>query len=194
MSRATSSWSVLRRHAERGRLHDLAHQSPGRVHDEVLEREQADEPSLGIDHEDLADVIQILRLPPHGFEGEADGVQLHDRHHVRGHQAAGRLLIIAEESIEVAVFRHARQGSVPARQRRQFARAGRPRRRPRVPRRSRRPAMESSAATIDSGCSSAGSSISACEESSGGQRAHEASGARHRRARPARRRDQAASR
>ena len=68
--------------------------------------EGAQQPAITVDHEHLVKVLDLLRLPAHRLEGIGDGAALTHRHHLARHQAAGGLLVVAQEAVDVGAILH----------------------------------------------------------------------------------------
>ena len=139
MIRATSSWSASGRDRDVGGLHEVAHRPLGPADHQVLERQDADEPPVAVDHEDLVEVLDFLRLPPDLVQRLPHGGRV-----AHGHQcgsSSGRRRSPRRSAAAARRRRgpRPRRGSAPA-PRARARRGCRPRRRRPAPRRSPPPA------------------------------------------------------
>ena len=85
------------------------HQPAGLAHDQILERQDAHQFPVRVDHEHLVEVLDLLRLPPDRLQRLLDGRGVPHGDHVARHEATGGLRVVAEEALDIGAVLHLRE-------------------------------------------------------------------------------------
>ena len=82
-------------------LHDVLDPGQGPGEDQPLERDEADEPALGVDDVAVVDRLAVGGLVAEPLEGLADGQVGRERHVVGRHDRAGGARLVAGQAADV---------------------------------------------------------------------------------------------